>query len=290
MADNLNITSGSGLTISTDDAGGAHYQRIKLVDGTLDSTNPTGVVTNPLIVSVSNSNSTTSVLNTISTISVLNTGGSVSVLNTISTVSVLNTGGSVSVLNTFQPTTISVLNTGGVIEVLNTFQATTISVLNTFQATTISVLNTGGAVNVLNTINTVSVLNTGGTISVLNTGASINILNTRISVSLESINYTTVWSYTTADNSAEKTVWDPTTNAKFVMTDIVVNAITAGTITVRDGTAGATIMIVDLADKGGWVSNFSTPFTSSDTSTPLTIQSNIAGVTSFYVAVSGYEQ
>ena len=38
MADNVAITEGSGTTIATDDISGIHYQRMKLVDGTLDST------------------------------------------------------------------------------------------------------------------------------------------------------------------------------------------------------------------------------------------------------------
>lgn len=38
MADNVAITAGSGTTIATDDVAGTHYQRMKLVDGTLDST------------------------------------------------------------------------------------------------------------------------------------------------------------------------------------------------------------------------------------------------------------
>lgn len=37
MADNVNITPGDGTAIATDDVGGAHFQRVKLVDGTLDS-------------------------------------------------------------------------------------------------------------------------------------------------------------------------------------------------------------------------------------------------------------
>lgn len=37
MADNVPITSGSGTNIATDDVAGVHYQRVKLVDGTLDS-------------------------------------------------------------------------------------------------------------------------------------------------------------------------------------------------------------------------------------------------------------
>lgn len=37
MADNLDITAGTGTTIKTDDIGGIHYQQVKLVDGTLDA-------------------------------------------------------------------------------------------------------------------------------------------------------------------------------------------------------------------------------------------------------------
>ncbi len=49
MADNFQITQGSGTFIATDQAGsGEHYQRIKLVEATLDSTTPTGVTSNPL--------------------------------------------------------------------------------------------------------------------------------------------------------------------------------------------------------------------------------------------------
>jgi len=38
MADNVAITAGAGTTIATDDVSGVHYQRVKLVDGTLEST------------------------------------------------------------------------------------------------------------------------------------------------------------------------------------------------------------------------------------------------------------
>lgn len=38
MADNITITQGSGTTVATDEAGGAQYQKVKLVDGTVDST------------------------------------------------------------------------------------------------------------------------------------------------------------------------------------------------------------------------------------------------------------
>lgn len=38
MADNVPITAGTGTNIATDDVGGVHYQRVKLVDGTLEGT------------------------------------------------------------------------------------------------------------------------------------------------------------------------------------------------------------------------------------------------------------
>jgi hypothetical protein len=40
MADNVAITAGSGTTVAADDAAGVFYQKVKLVDGTTDSTSP----------------------------------------------------------------------------------------------------------------------------------------------------------------------------------------------------------------------------------------------------------
>jgi hypothetical protein len=39
MADNLTVTAGTGTTVSTDQVGTAHYQRVKVTDGTADSEN-----------------------------------------------------------------------------------------------------------------------------------------------------------------------------------------------------------------------------------------------------------
>jgi hypothetical protein len=38
MADNIGVSTGTAATIATDDISSVHYQRVKLVDGTLDST------------------------------------------------------------------------------------------------------------------------------------------------------------------------------------------------------------------------------------------------------------
>lgn len=41
-ADNIPISAGTGTTVATDDVAGIHYQRVKLVDGTLDGTGAIG--------------------------------------------------------------------------------------------------------------------------------------------------------------------------------------------------------------------------------------------------------
>jgi hypothetical protein len=54
MADNVAITAGSGTTVATDEVGGAHYQRVKMVwgaDGSANDTSaaaPLPVVNTPL--------------------------------------------------------------------------------------------------------------------------------------------------------------------------------------------------------------------------------------------------
>lgn len=48
MADNFQITQGAGTFLATDQAGsGEHYQKVKLIDPTPDSTTPIGTASNP---------------------------------------------------------------------------------------------------------------------------------------------------------------------------------------------------------------------------------------------------
>jgi hypothetical protein len=59
MADNANITPGTGLVIATDEVGSVHYQKVKLISSIDDSTASIGISSNPLYVSVPKSSSTT---------------------------------------------------------------------------------------------------------------------------------------------------------------------------------------------------------------------------------------
>lgn len=58
MADNVNITAGTGTVIATDQVGTDHYQKVKLADGTADSStmvnSGNGAATNALRVTLAN--------------------------------------------------------------------------------------------------------------------------------------------------------------------------------------------------------------------------------------------
>jgi hypothetical protein len=52
MTDNVPITAGVGTNVATDDVSGAHYQRVKLVDGTDGGTTPAVIDANGLLVAL----------------------------------------------------------------------------------------------------------------------------------------------------------------------------------------------------------------------------------------------
>lgn len=60
MADNISITAGSGTVVAADDVSGVYYQRVKLVDGTLDSSAAIpGSATDGLLVNLGTNNDVT---------------------------------------------------------------------------------------------------------------------------------------------------------------------------------------------------------------------------------------
>lgn len=117
MADNVAITAGSGTNIATDDIAGVHYQRMKLVDGTLDATTAIaaggGVEAGALRVTVaSDSTGVLSVDDNGSTISIDDGGSSITVDGSVtaSLASGTNNIGDVDVLTV--PAPLNVTGTG----------------------------------------------------------------------------------------------------------------------------------------------------------------------------------
>ena len=98
--------------------------------------------------------------------------------------------------------------------------------------------------------------------------------------------YTSIRRYVALGTTNETTIWDPTAGTKFVVTDIHVSATAAGTCTIRDGTAGATIWVASLAANGGFITNLQTPIQSTVADNILTAQ---ASAITQYVLVTGYE-
>ncbi len=54
MANNIDVTPGAGKTVAGEEIAGILFQRVKLIDATLTSTDPTGVAASPLQVSLAN--------------------------------------------------------------------------------------------------------------------------------------------------------------------------------------------------------------------------------------------
>ena len=236
FADNIPITSGSGITVKTDEIGGVHYQQIKLVDGNLDSTSPIGVKDNPLIVSI------------------LNTGGIAQV-----------TGG-VTILSSIY------LNVN-----VNTFTGGTVSLLNTP-----SVVSISGGVSILS----IGQVSLSGGVTLL----SSTILTVKDGgIDYASVGYTPTWIYAALSSDNQTVVWKPEATKRFNITDLTVNALTAGLVTfTQDSAATVTLMKVNLGANGGWAKNLTTPFIATQTNHGLVVTSTVAG-TNTYLFVSGYE-
>ena len=80
MADNYQITQGSGTTVATDDVAGAHVQKMKLLDGTADSaTAIAGDAVNGLDVDVTRVQGSVTVIDGGGTLSVDDNGAAISV-------------------------------------------------------------------------------------------------------------------------------------------------------------------------------------------------------------------
>lgn len=325
MSDNISITSGSGLTVKTDDIGGVHYQQIKLVDGNLDSTAPTGVKDNPLIVSMQNTGATVTITGGVSILSsgvlsvnatILNTrsiatvSGGVTILSSTYLAVNINsfTSGTVSLLNTATPgfvsggvtllSATSVTVTGGVTILSSGVLSVNATILNTRSQATVS-----GGTTILSSIYLDVNVNTftGGTVSILNTATpglvtgGVSLLSSTIlnvyqgSKAYSTLGFTPTWIYAALSSNNQTVVWKPVATKRFNVTDITVNCLSSSTVTITQDTAATvTLMKLSLMDRGGWVSNLQTPLIASQTNHGLVVTSTEAGTNS-YICLSGYE-
>lgn len=128
MADNIYIDQGTGVPVSTDEISGIHYQRIKITDGTAESTTPVmtgeGTKTNALRVVLPTDASDVKVTLDGETVTVSDGGGSLTVDGTVAVsgaVPVTDNAGSLTVddggLSLTVDGTVAVSSIGGTVNV-----------------------------------------------------------------------------------------------------------------------------------------------------------------------------
>jgi hypothetical protein len=322
MADNLNITSGSGVVVKTDEIGGFHYQQIKLVDGNLDSTNPTGVINNPLIINVLNTRTSVTISGGITLLSSSAVTVSGSVTSLVSggvtllssgylDVNVFsNTGGTVTVLNTRSLSTVSgtvtSVITGGVTLLssvplsltgtvtisggVTLLSSSSVTVTGTVTAVASGTQTISGGVTILSS----SAVTVSGTVTSIVSGGVTLVSSTILvvrqgSTAYTALGFTPTWIYAMLPSNNMTVVWTPAATKRFNITDITLSNKSASSITVtQDSAATVTLMKLELYDRGGWVSNFQTPIIASQTNHALVVQTSVTGTNS-WILVNGYE-
>ena len=310
MADNFAVTAGSGTTVATDDVGGVHYQRVKLVDGTLDSSTAIasggGVEAGALRVTIA-SDST-------GVVSIDDNGGAITVDGTLA---VTNAGittiagavaGTEMQVDVLTMPSVAVTNAG----------ITSIDGKITACNTGAVVISSGTCTVDLGANNDVTVTNaTAANLKCEEASASaiktaVELIDNAISGSEMQVDVVTLPAvtgavtanpsklattddadfvrkyYTNAGAVTDGIVWSPSAGKRWYITDIIVNTSAAATITFEDDKTGGDdpVLKLELAANGGFVSNFKTPFASGEDAADLLITTTAGNC---YVAITGFE-
>jgi hypothetical protein len=310
MADNFAVTAGTGTTVATDDVGGVHYQRVKLVDGTLDSSTAIasggGVEAGALRVTIA-SDST-------GVVSIDDNGGAITVDGTLA---VTNAGittiagavaGTEMQVDVLTMPSVAVTNAG----------ITSIDGKITACNTGAVVISSGTCTVDLGANNDVTVTNaTAANLKCEEASASaiktaVELIDNAISGSEMQVDVVTLPAvtgavtanpsklattddadfvrkyYTNAGAVTDGIVWSPSAGKRWYITDIIVNTSAAATITFEDDKTGGDdpVLKLELAANGGFVSNFKTPFASGEDAADLLITTTAGNC---YVAITGFE-
>jgi hypothetical protein len=249
MSDNISITAGSGTTIATDDVGGVQFQKIKLVDGTADSSTAIasggGVEAGALRVTIA-SDST-------GVVSIDDNGGAITVDGTVA---VTNAG------ITSIDGKITACNTGAVVLAAGTAG--------------IGKLTANSGVDI-------------GDVDVTSLPAITGAVTANPSklATTDDADFVRKY-YTNAGAVTDGIVWSPAAGKRWYITDIIVNTSAAATVTFEDDKAGGDdpVLKLELAANGGFVSNFKTPFASGEDAADLLVTTSAGNI---YICCVGYE-
>ena len=307
MANNVQITPGSGDVVGAEDIGSVKFQKVKLIDSTAGSTAGTGTLANPLVVTGSTTiismpaitGSTTIVAMPAVTgsVSVVSVGSIVSITGSTTVVTMPAITGSVTIIAaTLGTVTITgstvvnsigsivtitgstaVLDGGGSITVDNagTFPVqiptTGAGVIGTVIVSNAS-LTVTGSVSIIGTMGTVTVSN--GTVSVTNTVSTLvtsigSVVTVTGSVNLVGLTISSV----TISGTMSTTIVGQTLPTQGSAT---ISATTAGTTILVPSTAANSIYLTDLivsnGATAGWVYLGNNPGATAPTTTAILIQ------------------
>jgi hypothetical protein len=292
MADNVAITAGSGTNIATDDVAGTHYQRMKLVDGTLDSTTAIasggGVEAAALRVTVASDS--TGVL------SVDDNGGSLTVDGTVTanagtgnftvaqatagnlnaTVTGFSTVGGAAFVKITDGTNTAVVNTNGGLEVTGGVPHDSVDAGNPLKLGAKAEASVTAVTNVADADRT-------------DVYADINgVLLTKDHVPYGDIIVTRVTD--TGGTSTAFTAFGAVASQRNYITTITVynSSTTNGFLDLRDGTGGAVIYTIPLPALGGATISFQVPLRQPTVNTALAYDVS-AAISTIYISAVGFK-
>lgn len=281
MANNTQITEGVGKIVATDEVAGVNFQRVKLVDGTEDSTTDIaaggGTEANALRVTIASDS--TGVVTVDDGGSALTVDGTVDVGTVANVVHVDDNSGSLTV--------------DGTVSVTGVATESTLSTLNG----KVTAVNTGAVVLAAGTAAIGKLAaNSGvdiGDVDVLSlpaipAGTNIigGIIPNKYPISDDATFVKKFYTYSGA--VTDGIVWSPAAGKRWYITDIIVNVSAACTVTFEDDlTAGdSVVMQFEFAANGGMVSNFNTPLFSGEDAVDLLVTTTAGNI---YITVTGYE-
>ncbi len=289
MADNVDITAGTGTTIGTDDVGAVHFQRVKLVDGTLGATTAIGagggVESGALRVTLASDS--TGVVSIDDNGGAITVDGTVAVTNAgITTIAgaVAGTEMQVDVLTMPTVTVNSHAVTNAGTFAVQAAQATAAN-LNCTEAsaaaikTAVEALDNSVDGNYLNVNMNIAGADVSGTVPVPTRAADFELAGVTTHVKKY---------YTNAGAVTDGIVWSPAAGKRWYITDIIINTSAAAVVTLEDDLSGgdSPVMKFELAANGGMVSNFNTPLFSGEDAADLIVTTSAGNI---YITVTGYE-
>ena len=98
---------------------------------------------------------------------------------------------------------------------------------------------------------------------------------------------TRIWKYIALADALETVIWNPAATETVVITDLIACSTAGGTCTFRNGTTGATILLLNLPANGSIAINFLTPIQLTARDLNFTGQASAA---TWYITVCGWAE